>query len=510
MKNLMLHLSLLFFMTCSVAAAQTQLGLDPTFGNGNGYVVKNVGTNEPNSTLSDAIVQPDGKILACGYYGMVRFMPDGTPDNSFGVAGLITLPEGGRQVRLKSDGKIILCSSYIGMGPGQDDKKYLTRYHPNGEIDVSFGHNGHSDSVSDFGDPFKGVLVQTDDKILLISEKYNSDSLLQVVRLTGEGLIDSSFGIDGLMLQSIGIPGSYNLYRVDVALQADGKMLIAGNVGTPEQSLEWFVMRLLPDGSKDTSFNHTGVATAGGVDFPKAMALQPDGKIVIAGNNLFDNPAPFVLVRFNTDGSRDWGFGDAGICTLPWSIGEENKVSGIVVQSGGRIVVCGKVWNEADTSYKFALTAATAAGQPDITFGDNGRLISIFGSGFELCLGMTIQEEDDKLITVGGGGKTDTSDGDGLCARYLADAHSDISDISIIKKQIMVYPNPAKDIIRIANKSDYHIDNVSIQDISGRRLIFSKGDKPVTITHLSAGLYFLLVSAENGKIIAPIPFIIHH
>src|SRR5690606_25923703 len=151
----------------------------------------------------------------------------------------------------------------------------------------------------------------------------------------------------------------------------------------------------------------------------------------------------------------------------------------MVIQSGGRIVVCGKVWNVADTSYKCALTAATASGQPDITFGDNGRLISIFGSGFELYLGMTIQE-DDKIIAVGGGGYTAISTGGGLCARYLVDAHSGISDISIIKKQILVYPNPARDVVRIANKSGYHIDNISIQDISGRRLIFSKGDKPVT------------------------------
>src|SRR5690606_11179175 len=115
MKNLLLPSCLFFLLTFSAAAAaQTQLGLDPTFGNGNGYVITSDGSEYGNGEFTGLAIQPDGKILAIGYLGIARYNPDGTLDNTFGNSGINNQIRGDSYksyLTILNDGSILLSEN---------------------------------------------------------------------------------------------------------------------------------------------------------------------------------------------------------------------------------------------------------------------------------------------------------------------------------------------------------------------------------------------------------------
>ena len=496
--------------------AQTNPGLDPTFGNGDGYVVTMVGTEEFNGTLSHVLVQPDGKIIAAGYYGIVRYHPDGSIDNGFANNGLFLQDfnhsSSNMNMQLQPDGKILVLKA-----------NFYMRLNSNGTLDASFGHNGYSDTVSDL-DLYTHFVLQPDGKVMMAGS-YDHFMIIDgtsytiaqamLVRFTPEGIIDSSFAEDGRL--SVTAPNETvvdgNTLSVDgILTDNEGRLIIGGNFSDVwgSNGIGWYAARLLPDGSLDTTFNHTGIASTAGLDFTKDMALQADGKVVLLGNNLFDDPAPFILLRYNTDGSLDTEFGEGGIAVLPWDAGGGNKPSGIAIQPNGRIIVCGWAWSVEDSLYEHALIACSAGGQLDSSFANGGRIISHIRNGNGAFSSIAIQQ-DSKIVAVGGSDNTGyPNTGIAVVARYLSDTNVSIPGTEIDYNQITAYPNPANDMLHINNQTNYPVSQITIYDISGRKLVVSMGDQPVTITHLPAGLYFLLVSADNGKIIVPISFIIHH
>lgn len=128
--------------------------------------------------------------------------------------------------------------------------------------------------------------------------------------------LDNSFGEDGIVLTNL----AENENPGALAIQPDGKLLLAGNALFLSEGDDFVLLRYNPDGSLDPSFDGDGVLITdlGGYDYAKALAIQPDGKIVVAGYSipLGDPLSSSVLVRYNPDGSLDAGFGKQGIVTV--------------------------------------------------------------------------------------------------------------------------------------------------------------------------------------------------
>lgn len=325
--------------------------------------------------------------------------------------------------------------------------------------------------------------------------------------MTSEGLIDSSFGTNGIVLNALSLE---DIYLFDAILQPDGKILAVGQYNTVNSALEIFVVRLLPDGSFDNSFNQTGVATVSGIEAPKAMVIQPDGKIVVIGNNILENPAPFYLVRFNMNGSRDWIFGNDGIAKIIWESGEMNRASSLAIQSDGKIVASGWVWYPEENTQKWGLARLDGNGQADSTFGQNGRLITSFRPGFSLCRKIALLS-DNKIIAVGSSANDEFPEtGTGVIARYMPDAHTSVSSAEHTSQEITIYPNPATDKIWISSQSYHQIDYAIVWTIAGRQLVTQYNNNFIDVSCISAGTYFLKISMDKGKSIYSIPFIIHH
>ena len=328
------------------------------------------------------------------------------------------------------------------------------------------------------------------------------------------GAIDNSFGVNGIA--KIWIPEENNEMSVDVssdvvgiAIWSDGKIVIGGDYNVDSEHGR-FAARFMDDGNIDTSFNHSGVAVNTQVTFTSAFALQPDGKVLLGGTEIFnpDNIAPYLLLRFNTDGSLDSTFDSTGIAALSWEAGEENKVYNLSVQNDGKIIASGTAFSIPDNKYNFALIRCTPEGKVDSSFGVNGRLLIPIRSGEEGCSAIAFQS-DGKILGVGSSLINDNATVySRTLVRYLKDGNTSVNNISGNRPLISIYPNPADKTVWIDNKSGNEITSIFIFDITGREIIQTKRTA-IDVSILKSGIYFSTIRLQDNNIIH-YPFIIRH
>ena len=274
---------LLTLCTTSIAAPSD---LDVSFGAG-GKVV----SAQPAgfSSIRSVRVQTDGKIVAGGGYSkngrpefiVLRYNEDGTPDSSFGTAGLVetvfpgNVNSSGNALELQSDGKIVLGGTISGFPTG------------------------------DFG-----------------LARYNSD-----------GTLDSSFGVGGLVRTSVSSSGTEN--ATELAIQSDGSILLAGYANL-NGSNDFAVVRYLPNGTLDSTFGTGGIVTTHvtGNDLGNCLKVLPDGKIVVGGGA----DGKLAVVRYNSNGSLDPTFGSGGKVVTTFSSATSNAMA---VLAGGKLLFGG-------------------------------------------------------------------------------------------------------------------------------------------------------------------------
>ena len=200
--------------------------------------------------------------------------------------------------------------------------------------DTSFSSDGKV--TTDLGfiaiDIGRSVALQSNGKIIVAGDS-NGDFAL--VRYNTDGSLDTSFSTDGKVTTGFG------LLTIDIgyslAIQADGKILVAGTDGT-----DFALARYNSDGSLDTSFSSDGKVTTDlgfiAVDIGYSIAVQADGKIVVAGVSNGD----FALVRYNSDGSLDTSFSSDGKVTTDFGLLTIDTIYSLVVQADGKILVAGE------------------------------------------------------------------------------------------------------------------------------------------------------------------------
>ena len=320
-----------------LASLSTNLVTNPPIGlaliNTNGQFDNSFGTNGVVSKTSTGInggyvaLESNGKYLLAGGNTVTSYNANGTVDTSFGTAGTATISNAGapipsyisniHEVLVQSNGKVLVVTD-IG----------TTRLNTDGSLDTSFGSNGlvRSGAVD---------AIQADGKI--ISSGYNFDG---VTRFLSSGAVDTSFASAGnASLSVLGV----TLHTTAIQVQADGKILVAGilnSSGISSTIIEAAIIRLNTDGSVDTSFNLNGYvkySASPGFSMPFSIAIQSDGKILVAGYASSSNHGAEVI-RLNTDGTYDSSFGVAGLATFSGSIGRADHVT---IQADGKILLSG-------------------------------------------------------------------------------------------------------------------------------------------------------------------------
>jgi len=281
--------------------------LDTTFGtNGIAVAAEN---NDPNSnaaiSFDDLVIQPDGKIVVVGteefigghtvYYLIARFNQNGTLDEDFGIV-FDQFPDGmqnyARAVALQSGARIIFTGR---VHPYNTDTSIGIGRIPPGpysSLDPTFGTNGTVvTELPHFLHNRGSLAIQPDDKIVIAGTMYGYGDLndnLAVVRHTSNGVLDTTLGGSGVVITDLGQDESGN----DLAVQRDGKILVLGGINS-EGSADSLLVRYNSDGSLDTTFGDAGKVIG---DFgDTAIAIQPDGKILTAGGKDGD----VVLARFS-------------------------------------------------------------------------------------------------------------------------------------------------------------------------------------------------------------------
>jgi uncharacterized delta-60 repeat protein len=281
-----------------------------------------------------------------------------------------------------------------------------------GELDTAFTADGIVTTALGAGaEQANAVKVQPDQKIVAAGYSNNgANNLFAATRYNPSGSLDTTFSGDGKVRTAI---GSASSSAAAVALQFDGKIVLAGTVenGSTE---DFALVRYNTNGSLDTTFSGDGkLATAigSGDDNITAVAMQRDGKIVVAGYAYVAPNNRFALARYNPNGSLDTTFSGDGKLTT--AIGSSAEANALVIQSDGKVVAAGISNNGSD--YDFALARYNSNGALDPTFDTDGKLTTAIGSGDDYGFAAVLQADGRVVVA---GSSSDGSQFDLALARY--------------------------------------------------------------------------------------------
>ncbi len=361
--------------------------LDPTFGNG-GVALASVGGQ---AVATDAVLQSNGDIVVATENtpeaGIVRFLPNGTLDHTFGSNGFASAgfndmglsPSG---VAIQPDGKIVWVGNTTAQVTGGSVTDFaIARFNPNGTLDSGFGSGGQA-TTEFFAPPMVGaqeladaVLVQSDGKILVGGSATQGQIRFApkqpaLLRLNANGTLDTTFGnggrtlsagpgnITALGLDAAGTPAAITVssHGGAAAFLPSGQFVVATAFNVAKHDVDVQVQRFNAGGSvasTSPSFDYSGaIGLDQALDFVGAVAIQANGSAIASGSHFFGTSV-FGLARVNASGSLDTTFGNGG--TLTTSIQGGDSAGALVIQPDGKIIAVGTSQNNSTGQIDVAL-----------------------------------------------------------------------------------------------------------------------------------------------------------
>ncbi|MEZ4599585.1 MAG: hypothetical protein R2940_07335 [Syntrophotaleaceae bacterium] len=374
-------------------------------------------TTSSDGMAYDVAIQGDGKILVAGDgASVVRYNDDGTLDLAFGTDGIADMPAGLSSIRdmaIQGDGKIVVAG--IGSSGGFF-RMAAARLNVDGSLDDSFGTvgNGHvfySPFTSNGSYGAQGVAIQSDGKIVLAGETADR---FAVVRLTTAGALDTDaatgFGPGQIGYVTTVIQAFSRANAV--AVQADGKIVVAGQSYLGDfTNFAASIARYNTDGSLDI------VGWGGGAGYilstfisdPTALVIQ-NGRVVVAGEHLVGSHFEFAMLGFSSDGLLDNTFGDSGFVTTP--VGDSATAYAMAVGDDG-ILLAGNA--TVGSNSVLPVARYTANGILDTTFGSPDGYVYTEIGGSPYAYGLAI-DSSDRIVVAGGQGSGTSAF---IVARYL-------------------------------------------------------------------------------------------
>jgi uncharacterized delta-60 repeat protein len=311
----------------------------------------------------------------------------------------------GRALVVQRDGTIVVAG--LSRRGGRYDFA-LARYKANGRLDSSFGSSGLV--LTPFGRGGFGAYAvgeQSARKLVAAGGAYAAEnqSAFAVARYTRAGTLDPAFGSGGKVMTAFATPRGDRLalaLAAGIALQRDGKTVVAGWATDAADETQVALARYTGRGALDRRFGTRGktatVLGSGEAAAARAVALQRDGRIVIAGWS--DVPAleqsHFLVARFTRGGRIDRSFGTRGSTVTP--LGFSGSAADVVIQPDGRIVVAGSV-HVARDGIQLGLARYLPNGRIDPSFGTNGTVLTNFAVDDEPALAL---QPDGKLVAACG------------------------------------------------------------------------------------------------------------
>ena len=424
-----LTLAFAALLALPAAAGAAPADLDRSYGGGTGKAYVTAGKDEFGVSMA---LQPDGRVVVLGGSGAsdavgssqaaARFTAQGVPDTSFDRDGtaLIVPSEktsGLSRIIVRPNGRLVAVGSEL--NTNRDLRIYQLL--PNGSPDTSFGPAGKSGRVVvDLGADEQGraVTVRPDGRLVVAGQRATggASNFLAVQLRNPQADPDPAYG--GGSGWSNADMGSPSEAAEAVALGPGGSILLGGYAGSPDRDFALTRLRN-PEGTFDPLFapgQSRAFANFGGNnDVAQAMAIQPDGKVVLAGFTNAAGGLDFAIARFTQAGALDSGFGDAGKVRV--EMGGLDRAEGIAVQPNGKIVVAGT------SAGNFAILRLQPNGQRDSTFGNDGKAIVDMGDSSDQVGGVALQA-DGKIVVAGSGERNPELSGDFAALRLLGDSRA--------------------------------------------------------------------------------------
>lgn len=489
-----LTISLLFLLYIPWHAGAQPGFLDPSFGT-SGTAFAPFISNYNYAT--DIALQTDGKILVTGYTEglsvfrmfIVRYDTSGHPDPTFTpvISNLSPAGEISLDIAVQADGKIVIA--------GQTDNfpNYLlliARYNSDGSPDSSFGNNGYVLSAVGSSATAAELAIQPDGKILVAGTTFQSSNDMLLMRFQSDGSIDSSFGQNGKALLDI---NNNPQEGIAMALQPDGKIVVAGSTASMQTAFDAVCARYLPNGLPDLNFGTNGVyiSTQNTTDDDAAygIALQPDGKIVLAGYTYTNfTYSDNLIIRLDSAGIPDNTFNGNGYVVHNGN-SNDHAATNVLIQPDGKIVITGHRYN---TNKDLMLARFNATGTIDTTFGNAGNVYTDIAQDLDQSTASVIQSDGKILLT---GYYFDSGIENMVVTRYLPNATVSLNEVAA-ESGILIWPQPASELLNIGSaKSDSPEDlEFRIYSISGQLLMeIRPGKNPeiIPVNQLQSGMYIL-------------------
>lgn len=368
--------------------------------------------------LSMALQADGGIVVLTDFNKLLRYRADGTLDTGFGSNGVVSATLSGnatdllRAVALQADGGILVAGLARG---GSADDMGVRRYLPGGATDSTFGSAGLARvDFAGRADDATVIAVQPDGRIVLggmalMTALGATD--LALARLDATGAPDGSFGSGGRLTVNVG--GNFDSAAA-IALQPDGAIVLAGRAAssgaaTPDTS----VVRVSAAGVVELALR---LPLTADWDEATGVAVQPDGRIVLTlearaeATGLYQH----ALARLKPDGTPDETFGSAGVALAGFSVGGDHARA-LVLLADGRIVTAGFARNQVQQlsdKDDFLVTRHRADGSLDTAFGTGGRLVLDFFGGADGARALLLQP--DGRVVVGGLARSGLDNGLGL------------------------------------------------------------------------------------------------
>ncbi len=416
--------------------------LDPAFANGHPITEPFL---EMGGVATTPLVQRDGKIVMGGLYvygygghfggiplgrgAVVRYLPDGTLDTTFGAGGVVDPASSLPQLLLRN-GQFIAPTAH-GIA------RFNTDYSP----DISMSTNG-AESIAWYGGTGQ-LLEQRDGKVLVASSVGGGTAALTLARFDLDGTLDPSFNYVGALIAPRG--PSTNDYFGGAVLQPDGKIVVAAT-STVGGVLMASILRFLPDGSPDASFGSNGralIPNAPNVGYVNvyALVMQPGGRFVVTSVYREDLPndvhnVSLMITRVTASGALDTTFGTGGRFVYGPPVDGLVGTPRMIVQPDGKLLTL-FVPNSGPLAQRPVFLRLTADGDPDASFGANGvwspsDLLDVRGMALDA----------NGQLVLAGGARVGNRFGDFATARYTIGASPIVEYYNAALDHYFLTPNP--------------------------------------------------------------------
>ena len=315
-------------------------------------------------------------------FAVVRYNSDGSLDTTFGTGGIVLTDfgaeffEGAFSVAIDSAGRIVAAGGTFDFTTQRDFA--VARYNPDGSLDTTFDGDGRvttAISLTNF-DIVADVAIQA---TIASSPWASRTAISRTVRYNIDGSLDTTFGGTGIVATNF---GGICSHATAVVVQPDAKVLVVGTT-TAIGDGDFALVRYNADGTPDASFGSGGqvttdfLATDGLID----VALQADGKIVVTGRSMGPGASgdDFAVSRYEADGTLDTTFGVAGIVRTDIAASSDDA-RGIAIQADGKILVVGQTaFGTTIGAADFAIVRYEGPPPHDLTFYLHGTDIAGHG-----------------------------------------------------------------------------------------------------------------------------------